>query len=83
MSDTNQKQSSIEASLMVLNEIHSETLKALADSEKKDIEFRLQMAEDVWMKVKGYPIPDCYSLKDRLDIFERYYHRAVAQSQGE
>jgi glucose-6-phosphate isomerase len=41
------------------------------------------MAEDVWLKVKGYPIPDCYSRKDRLEIFERYYHRAVAQSQGE
>lgn len=83
MSDTNQRRSSIEASLMVLNKIHSETLKALADSEKKDIEFRLQMAEEVWMKVKGYPIPDSYSTKDRLEIFERYYHRAVSQSQGE
>lgn len=83
MSEENQNQNSIEASLTVLNELHSDTLKALAESEKKDIEFRLRMAEDVWMKVKGYPIPDCYSLKDRLDIFERYYHRAVAQSQGE
>lgn len=46
-------------------------------------EFDLQMAEDVWQKVKGYPIPDAYSEKDRLEIFERYYHRAVSQSQGE
>jgi len=46
-------------------------------------EFDLKMAEDVWMKVKGYPIPDCYSEKDRLEIFDRYYHRAVSQSQGE
>jgi hypothetical protein len=69
--------------LTVLNELHKETLQALAESEKKELDFDLQMAEDVWMKVKGYPIPDCYSLKDRLDIFERYYHRAVAQSQGE
>lgn len=83
MSEENQNQNSIEASLTVLNELHSDTLKALAESEKKDIEFRLRMAEDVWMKVKGYPIPDCYSEKDRLDIFERYYHRAVSQSQGE
>lgn len=83
MSDTSQRRSLIEASLTILNEEHSETLKALAYSEKKDIEFRLQMAEDVWMKVKGYPIPDCYSEKDRLEIFERYYHRAVSQSQGE
>jgi len=46
-------------------------------------EFELEMAEVVWQKVKGYPIPECYSREDRLDIFKRYYHRAVAQSQGE
>ena len=51
--------------------------------EQRDKEFHLMMAEDVWLQVKGYPIPDCYSEADRLDIFERYYHRAVAQSQGE
>ena len=83
MSDQDQRRNLISQSLKVLNEVHKETLEALAESEKKDIEFRLIMAEDVWMKVKGYPIPDCYSVKDRLDIFERYYHRAVSQSQGE
>lgn len=51
--------------------------------EQKDKEFRLLMAEDVWLKVKGYPIPENYSEEDRLSIFERYYHRAVSQSQGE
>lgn len=66
-----------------VNETHHETLKALAESERKDIEFQLRMAEDVWQKVKGYPIPDSYSEADRLGIFERYYHRAVSQSQGE
>lgn len=48
-----------------------------------DKQITLEMAEHVWQKVKGYPIPDAYSEKDRLEIFERYYHRAVAQSQGE
>lgn len=52
-------------------------------AEQKDKEFRLLMAEDVWLKVKGYPIPENYSEDDRLSIFERYYHRAVSQSQGE
>ena len=52
-------------------------------NEEKDREFTLEMAEHVWQKVKGYPIPECYSEEDRLSIFERYYHRAVAQSQGE
>lgn len=83
MNDTSQRRSLIEANLMVLNNLYSETLKALSESEKKDIKFRLQMADEIWMKVKGIPIPDCYSLEDRLGIFERYYHRAVAMSQGE
>ena len=83
MSETDQRRNLIAASLKVLNEIHKETFEALAKSEKKDIEFQLMMAEDVWMKVKGYPIPDTYSIKDRLEIFERYYHRAVSQSKGE
>ena len=73
----------IEDFLTDLNETHYETLLALAESERKDIEFRLRMAEDVWQKVKGYPIPESYSEADRLGIFERYYHRAVSQSQGE
>lgn len=51
--------------------------------EEKDKQFRLLMAEEVWLKVKGYPIPESYSEEDRLSIFERYYHRAVSQSQGE
>ena len=51
--------------------------------EQQDKEFMLRMAEDVWIKVKGYPIPESYSEADRIGIFERYYHRAVSQSQGE
>lgn len=51
--------------------------------EAEEKKFLLEMAEEVWLQVKGYPIPDCYSEEDRLDIFERYYHRAVSQSQGE
>ena len=66
-----------------VNKDHHETLVALAESERKDKEITLELAEHVWQKVKGYPIPDCYSEEDRLSIFERYYHRAVAQSQGE
>ena len=60
-----------------------EHLKIAQAKEQKDKEFLLSMAEMVWLQVKGYPIPDCYSETDRLDIFERYYHRAVSQSQGE
>jgi len=67
----------------ILIETHAETFKKLAEIEKKELEFELAMAEEIWMKVKGYPIPESYSVADRLGIFERYYHRAVAQSQGE
>jgi len=69
--------------LQEVNETHHETLTALTESERKDKQFLLDMAEIVWLQVKGYPIPDCYSEEDRLDIFARYYHRAVSQSQGE
>ena len=60
-----------------------ENLKLAQEKEQRDKEFLLSMAEDVWLQVKGYPIPECYSEEDRLDIFQRYYHRAVSQSQGE
>jgi hypothetical protein len=67
MNEADQNQSSTEAS----------------STDSSDKQFTLEMAHHVWEKVKGYPIPDCYSEKDRLEIFERYYHRAVSQSQGE
>lgn len=51
--------------------------------EEKDKQFRLEMANEVWRKVKGIEIPADYSEEDRLSIYDRYYHRAVAQSQGE
>jgi|LakMenEpi03Aug12_release.lakeMendotaPanAssembly.Ray.scaffolds.fasta_scaffold2366599_1 hypothetical protein len=83
MNEGDQRRNSIEASLKVLNDLHGDTLRALAESEKRDKEFRLMMAEEIWMLVKGVPIPDSYSEDDRLHIFERYYHRASAQRQGE
>ena len=77
------KRVEIAKALQIINQEHRETLEALAESERKDREHTLEMAEHVWQKVKGYPIPECYSEEDRLSIFDRYYHRAVAQSQGE
>ena len=77
------RKTEIKNALEIINETHHETLETLAESERKDREHTLEMAEHVWQKVKGYPIPDCYSEEDRLSIFERYYHRASAQSQGE
>ncbi len=47
------------------------------DNEVKALNFDLMMAEEVWMKVKGYPIPECFSVIDRLSILNRYWHRAM------
>ena len=64
----------------VVEKAAADTFQNFIDKDKK---FRLEMAESIWMKVKGIPIPDDYSEEDRLCIYERYYHRAVAMSQGE
>ncbi len=79
------KRVQIVKAMQLIEELHGDTMRALAESERKDRdrEVTLEMAEHVWQKVKGYPIPDSYSVEDRLSIFERYYHRASAQSQGE
>lgn len=77
------RQSRLKQITQTVFDVHDETLKQLAESERKDREFRLEMANEVWRKVKGIDIPADYSEEDRLSIFERYYHRAVSQSQGE
>ena len=33
-------------------------LMQMADQKERDRKFMLEMSEDVWLKVKGYPIPD-------------------------
>lgn len=45
------------------------------EDEKK--KFDLEMAEVIWLKVKGIKIPEEYSEEDRLSILERYWHRAM------
>jgi hypothetical protein len=53
------------------------------EDKEKDRKFRLEMADEIWRKCKGIPVPEDYSEEDRLSIYDRYYHRAVAMSQGE
>lgn len=67
----------------IASDLHHDTFVKLAEIERKEKEFMLEMANEVWQKCKGIDIPACYSEADRLGIFERYYHRAVAKSQGE
>jgi hypothetical protein len=50
------------------------------EEEKKKQEskkFDLEMAEIIWMKVKGCKIPESYSEEDKLSILKRYWHRAM------
>jgi hypothetical protein len=81
MNEGDQRRSSTEANLTGL----SDKISTLTNERQEDIDrkFRLLMAEEIWMMVKGVSIPDSYSEADRLHIFERYYHRASAQRQGE
>ena len=47
------------------------------DNKDKSKQFDLEMAELIWLKVKGIKIPEEYSEEDRLSILERYWHRAM------
>ncbi len=35
------------------------------------------IANTIWMKMKGIPIPDFYTEKDQLEIIYRYWHKAL------
>ena len=45
--------------------------------EERNREFDLEMAEHIWRRIKGVPIPDSYSEADRLHILSRYWTRAM------
>jgi hypothetical protein len=47
------------------------------EKKQKDLQFSLEMAEIIWMKVKGVKIPDHFSIQDRVSILDRYWHRAM------
>ncbi len=40
-------------------------------------EFDLWLSDEIWIHIKGKKIPDNYSDKDRIEIIERYWHRAM------
>ena len=54
-----------------------------SEKEQKQLQFELEMAEVVWLKVKGYSIPECYSIEDRLSILSRYWHRAMEKEDAD
>ena len=45
----------------------------MADNAK----FNRELANIIWWKIKGKPIPDSYTDKDCDSIIRRYWHRAM------
>lgn len=39
--------------------------------------FNKEVANTIWLKLKGIPIPKSYTEKDIESILERYWHRAM------
>ena len=50
--------------------------KRIAFFERMIMEDR-DIANTIWMKMKGIPIPDSYTDKDCLEIIYRYWHKAM------
>lgn len=40
-----------------------------------------EVANAIWMKIKGKKVPDSYTDKDCEDILKRYWHRAMESEQ--
>jgi len=36
-----------------------------------------EVANDIWLRIKGHPLPDHYTDKDCEDIIARYWHRIM------
>lgn len=41
------------------------------------IDFNREIANVIWMKLKGRLIPDSYTDREVADILSRYWHRAM------
>ena len=44
------------------------------DKEEKSLH---EISDNIWLKIKGIPIPEGWSNEDREQIIKRYWHRAV------
>lgn len=53
--------------------------KELSEMTLEELKFEIEMSEVVWLKVKGIPVPESYSIEDRVGIVERYWHRAMSK----
>ena len=41
-----------------------------------------QLADEIWLRVKGYMVPKDWTEKDIQEIIVRYWSRAVAKGEG-
>lgn len=46
-----------------------------------DKEFNDETSHVIWNKLKGQDVPDHYTDKDKKEIVERYWHRAMESEQ--
>lgn len=42
-----------------------------------------EMADTIWRKIKGKPLPDSYDDREAAHIISRYWHRAMESEQDE
>ena len=42
-----------------------------------DIDFNREIANVIWLKLKGRSLPDSYKDKEVSEILARYWHRAM------
>lgn len=40
-----------------------------------------EIANVIWLKIKGTPIPDYYTEKDCADVLQKYWHKALESEQ--
>ena len=41
-----------------------------------------ELANDIWVKLKGHELPDTWDEEQVQSIIERYWHKAIAHSEG-
>ena len=41
-----------------------------------------QLADEIWLKVKGRKVPENWTEKDIQEIIVRYWHKAIAKGEG-
>lgn len=54
----------------------------IAYHKKEKVDFDRELANDIWLKLKGQPIPEHWDDKQIDAIIKRYWTRAIAYSEG-